>query len=296
MANQDMIKVSVCVVTYNQEEYIAECLQSLVEQETDFPFEIIVSDDCSTDRTPLIIERYAKKYPGLIKPIFHKKNIGAYQNFWFAHQLACGEYIAHMDGDDYALPGKLKNQAEFLDKNPDCNIVWTPVKVKHKDGTFSSKSEDVLKVIFNKRFYRKDIIQYISVGVNSSKMYRKKCRDFKLPDFELVDYFANVEQVGDGYAAYSSIRPLGIYRAGIGIASSSSKTREILCNCFLFFNGKYPEYRKQVNAAALTYFLMDLKNLRPTAKMFLKVYLKTFTIKSFFEFVVGFKVIRMLKV
>ena len=75
----DDIKVSVCVVTYNQEKYIAECLDSLVSQETDFKFEIIVGEDCSTDGTRAIVQQYVDKYPDIVKPIFHDQNVGAAQ-------------------------------------------------------------------------------------------------------------------------------------------------------------------------------------------------------------------------
>jgi cellulose synthase/poly-beta-1,6-N-acetylglucosamine synthase-like glycosyltransferase len=69
-------KVSVCVVTYNQEKYIGQCLQSVVDQETDFDFEVLVADDCSTDGTRLILHEFANKYPGIVKPILSEVNVG----------------------------------------------------------------------------------------------------------------------------------------------------------------------------------------------------------------------------
>ena len=98
------IKVSVCVVTYNQENYIAECLESLVNQVTNFRYEIIVGEDCSTDGTRAIVQRYVEKYPNLIVPLFYKNNIGAVENIKKVYKKAKGKYIAHMDGDDIALP------------------------------------------------------------------------------------------------------------------------------------------------------------------------------------------------
>ncbi|MDZ3990440.1 hypothetical protein PspTeo4_01112 [Pseudomonas sp. Teo4] len=67
------LKVSVCIVTYNQERYIAQCLQSIVDQEVSFDFEVLVSDDASSDRTPEIISEFSRQYPDLIKPFLHKK-------------------------------------------------------------------------------------------------------------------------------------------------------------------------------------------------------------------------------
>ena len=118
----DDIKVSVCVVTYNQEKYIAECLDSLVSQETDFKFEIIVGEDCSTDGTRAIVQQYVDKYPDLIKPIFHDQNVGAVENIKQVYLAAKGKYIAHLDGDDMALPTKLQKQFDTLEANPDCAI------------------------------------------------------------------------------------------------------------------------------------------------------------------------------
>ena len=96
-----MPEVSVCVVTYNQEKYITECLQSVVDQETDFDFEVLVGDDCSTDGTRRIVQEFAEKYPDIIKPILHSKNTGAFHNYVSVHNAAMGKYIAHLDGDDY---------------------------------------------------------------------------------------------------------------------------------------------------------------------------------------------------
>ncbi len=68
------IGVSVLCATYNQEKYIRQCLEGFVMQKTNFPFEVIVNDDASTDKTPKIIQEYADKYPNIIKPIYQKEN------------------------------------------------------------------------------------------------------------------------------------------------------------------------------------------------------------------------------
>jgi glycosyltransferase involved in cell wall biosynthesis len=288
------IKVSVCVVTYNQEKYIAQCLQSLVDQEAEFTFEIIVADDCSTDGTCAIVQEFVDKYPAIVKPIFHANNIGAYKNFIFVHQQATGEYIAHMDGDDYALPGKLQAQADYLDKNQNCNILWHPMVIEMLGGSVKAPSK-AQSEFYSRRFYRGDIIKLMAIGSNSSKMYRKEIREFNDPHFDVMDYFANVEQVGNGYAAFPSDVPLGVHRAGIGIASSGPKTREILAECFLYFSHKYPEFKLQANTAALTYLLIDCKNFRATTWLFLKVFVRTFHPFSVFEFLKNLKTIRIMK-
>lgn len=124
-ANGNSPKVSVCVITYNQEKYLHRCLQSIVDQETDFEFEVIVGDDCSTDGTPMILREFAARYPELIKPIYNENNLGYYKNYALVHAEAQAAYVAHCDGDDFWYPGKLKDQVDFLDQNPDVAAVFS---------------------------------------------------------------------------------------------------------------------------------------------------------------------------
>ncbi|OCQ54403.1 putative glycosyltransferase EpsE [Photorhabdus australis subsp. thailandensis] len=251
--------VSVCVVTYNQEKYITKCLESIVSQETDFDFEIIISDDCSTDRTPDIIKKYANNFSS-IKIIQRDKNLGALENFLSTHSLATGKYVCHIDGDDYWLPNKLKTQVAFMEKNPKCNISWHRVKVSYSDKRIV---DDLFtKKIINGKYYRKDILQYITIGMNSSKMYRRNTFFYPQVDIPVTDYFLNVEQVGDNYAAFVGNEILGVYRAGIGIASDGNKTKIMLSKTFSYFKEKYPDLKSHIVAAALTLFLAALKNKR----------------------------------
>lgn len=117
------MKLSVIVMSYNFEHYIYDCLKSIVEQGVDFEYEVLVGDDCSKDSSAAIIMEFADKYPGLIRPIIHKTNIGAINNYFYLLNSAQGEYIAYIDGDDYMLPSKLQNQVDYLDSNDDCSMV-----------------------------------------------------------------------------------------------------------------------------------------------------------------------------
>lgn len=113
--------VSCLTTTYNQEKYIAQCLDSMLMQETDFPFEIIVRDDCSTDRTASIVKEYVDKFPNIIKPIFEKENkfhISPHYGGRLVLKKATGKYVCKLDGDDYWRDKqKLQKQAEFLEEN-----------------------------------------------------------------------------------------------------------------------------------------------------------------------------------
>jgi glycosyltransferase involved in cell wall biosynthesis len=289
------LMVSVCVVTYNQEKYIRQCLQSIVNQKTDFDFEVLVADDCSTDNTCAIVQEFADKYPEIVIPIFHEKNIGAYKNFLFVHKQAKGEYIAHMDGDDYTLPGKLQAQKMFLDENKECNVVFHRVKVLYEK--YDALLDDLtnIKIIPKGGYTRSAILRHVTVGANSSKMYRASTRVKQYPNFNVVDFFESVEQVGQGRACYVSNEFYGVYRASNGIASSGNGTRLALCNSFLYFSKKYPKERKQVNAAAMLLLLADLKNGRPTWKNFFVVWLKTFHPMAVVELLQNWQITKMLR-
>lgn len=293
----DMPKVSVCVVTYNQEKYIRQCLQSIVDQETDFDFEVVVGDDCSTDDTRAIVSEFAERYAGIVKPLFHEKNMGAGANFKYTHDQAIGEYIAHVDGDDYCLPGKLQSQAHILDADQRCNIVWHRMRVLADDGKLHDGpphlSDDKLSSM---RFDRGDILQFISVGLHSSKMYRKSVRYYATPSFPIVDYYANVEQIGDGYARFVAGGYYGVYRLGIGISSQGRATRDVLRECFLLFSRKYPKLRARTNAAALTYLVADLRQARPTWLMFFMTAIQTFSFTGGLRFLRGLYFMRALRV
>jgi glycosyltransferase involved in cell wall biosynthesis len=118
-------KVSVCVITYNHEKYIRQCIQGIVDQITDFDIEVIIGEDCSTDDTRTVICEFKEKYPNTVNPIFRNKNIGAISNFYDVLRVASGKYIALCEGDDYWTdPLKLQKQVDFLEANEDCSLCF----------------------------------------------------------------------------------------------------------------------------------------------------------------------------
>lgn len=131
--------VSVKTITYNHQEYIAQCIEGVIKQKTNFPFEYIIAEDCSTDNTLKIVKEYANKYPEIIKVISSENNVGACEND-HRSELACrGEYVALCEGDDYWTdPFKLQKQIDFLQANPDYGLVHSSFscltgKKMHKD-------------------------------------------------------------------------------------------------------------------------------------------------------------------
>ena len=116
--------LSIVCITYNHEKYIEEALDSMLMQETNFPFEIIIGEDCSPDNTKNILIEYQKKYPKIIKPIIREKNIGALKNEEECILVSKGKYIAYLEGDDFWVDKlKLQKQVDFLENNSDYGLV-----------------------------------------------------------------------------------------------------------------------------------------------------------------------------
>ena len=130
--------VSIRCITYNHEPYIAEALDGFLMQETDFPFEIVVHDDASTDNTANIIREYEAKYPKIIKPIYetenqYSKHDGSLRKIMNA---ACkGKYTAYCEGDDFWIfPKKLQTQIEFLEKNKKYTMTYSSFSTVNEYG------------------------------------------------------------------------------------------------------------------------------------------------------------------
>ncbi len=127
--------VSVYTITYNHEKYIAESIDSFLIQETDFPFEIVIGEDCSTDGTRKIIEEYVEKYPNIIKLITSENNVGMQANGQRTMEACKGQYIATCEGDDYWTDkNKLQIQKDFLESNPEYIICYTDVEAFCENG------------------------------------------------------------------------------------------------------------------------------------------------------------------
>ncbi|WP_121356703.1 glycosyltransferase family 2 protein [Flavisolibacter nicotianae] len=113
--------LSVLVITYNHENYIRQCLEGIVMQKTTFPIEVIVGEDCSTDNTRAVVREFEERYPDMIKPVYHTKNVGGGKNAYeFCYPLIKGAYVAFCEGDDYWTdPYKLQKQVDFLEQHPE---------------------------------------------------------------------------------------------------------------------------------------------------------------------------------
>jgi hypothetical protein len=122
--------VSVHMITYNHAPYIAKAIECVLGQKTDFPFELVIGEDCSTDGTREIVFDYAKRHPGMIRVIISENNVGMVKNGYRTAMACTGKYIAFCEGDDYwHSPDKLMKQTKLMKKKTDCGLVCSDYDV-----------------------------------------------------------------------------------------------------------------------------------------------------------------------
>lgn len=127
------IILSICMITYNQEQYLAQTLDSIINQNHKYKYEIIIGDDCSKDGTRKIIEEYVALYPSIIKPIFNESNLGIIRNYYNVINHCSGKYIMECAGDDYWLPGKIAYQISYMERH-DCLLLYSRVLTINQNG------------------------------------------------------------------------------------------------------------------------------------------------------------------
>lgn len=193
MDNRECL-VSVFCTAFNHEQYIRQTLQSFVDQQTDFRFEVLVNDDCSTDGTAAIIREMEAKYPDIIRGFYQEKNLfsqGVYINRAVFLPNARGKYIAYCEGDDYWTdPTKLQRQADFLEAHPEYSACV------HNTTLHYCAGDQADRPLLRNRSGDEDVkIENVAKGVSysfhtSSIMAKKELLD-NPPAFTDVSYEAN---------------------------------------------------------------------------------------------------------
>ncbi|TDB69250.1 glycosyltransferase [Arundinibacter roseus] len=237
------MKVSVCVPVYNHENFIAQMLEGALQQQTTFPFEIVIGDDASTDNTPDIIQTFADRHPDLIRAYLHPQNLGPAEprefagrnNVLFLLKACRGQYVALCEGDDYWTdPYKLQKQVEMLDANPDFSICHHNVEVIYEDGSeshfFNSPSQKAVSNI-------EDLLRDHWFMATASILYRNY---FLQEDFApwhakaaAGDWALVLQLAARGEIAYLP-EPMGVYRKHRGGLSNVQATT----NAFFIQNRK----------------------------------------------------------
>jgi glycosyltransferase involved in cell wall biosynthesis len=260
--------VSICCITYNHEKYIRDAIESFLIQKTDFPFEIIIHDDASTDATADIIREYERKYPDIIKPIFQTENkySKGEKVTLFTLKAARGEYIALCEGDDYWIDQlKLQKQISEMKKHPECHISFHPAIQRWVDGR---REDGVLGKYSNKTtiFSTEDVIlgdggfmHTASIILNRLAIPRVISFFDFVKDAPVGDYYVQVLGAEHSGALYLD-EIMSVYRSGIPgswterINKNPNDVASLLrslikCNDKLniFTNGKYSKSIDSIN-------------------------------------------------
>lgn len=232
------ILVSIVCITYNQESYIADAIKGFLIQETSFPFEIIIHDDASSDRTPAIIRSYEALYPNLIKPIYQSTNQfrrNARFPMLTSVQKSVGSYVALCEGDDYWCdPKKLEIQFHAMRKNNAVMLSFHPAHVL---------KGDTLTVVESNQKYEIKLVSakyIISKGGGAcptvSLMVKRQIFD-SLPKWfmqaPVADYYLQCLAASTAGALRIS-EPMAVYRAeakgSVTVALLESSSDELLEN------------------------------------------------------------------
>ena len=206
--------VSVCIPTYNHERYIRQCLESALMQSADVSLEVLIGDDGSTDGTQHIARYFRERYPDIIHYHRHTTKKGAGGNLEYLARTARGKYIAHLDGDDFWLPQKLRSQITFLEANEDAPAAYTNAFCILDSGlplgVFSNFS--------GQRINATDLVRRGNFLHHSSLIYRASfLEDLFYRGSPLLDYNFHLSLSRHGALAYLPT-PFTVYR----VSSSTS--------------------------------------------------------------------------
>jgi glycosyltransferase involved in cell wall biosynthesis len=201
------ITVSVCCITYNHAAFLAQAIESVLMQKTDFAVELVIGEDCSPDRTREVALQYQALYPGLIRVLMPEKNLGIMRNLMATMSACSGQYIAFMEGDDYWTdPHKLQRQVDIMQQQPKCMLCIHDAEVFWEDNSapaylFSSKYNCLLPA-HEAQITQADLVLH-GWGIPSASMLFRSASILPLPRwFEGVfsgDYTLQLLSTRTGY-------------------------------------------------------------------------------------------------
>lgn len=262
------IKVSIKVLCYNQEKYIRETLDSILNQEHPYTYEVIVCDDASQDSTPQIVAEYAARHKEIV-PVLRKRNIGLIANYFDAVSRCRGEYIMGCAGDDYWLPGKVAKQVEYMDQHPEVGLCYG-------DATEINELGIKIRVIEGKENYSfehfliSNIVPACSICQRHSVLtkYIEEIAPIKKPwkmeDYPMLLWFSVNSKIV--YIKGECV----VYRVLLNSASHFDKTkykkwlsfRENVFSIKTFYIEKYPPKNLKIKRKISNIYVMELMEYR----------------------------------
>ena len=255
--------LSIYCITYNQKDYIKRCLDGFVMQKTNFKFEVIVYDDCSTDGTRDIIEEYSNKYPETIKTIFPEHNIAKSEGFYKINQLIynqiSGKYVAFCEGDDYWTDeNKLQIQVDYLEKHPKLvgcfhkSVRKNIVNPEVKDIYFpQAVLKNVKEVYTNKDIQKNYFIETCSVMYRFDKYKEDIISTYPQKiingDTYMLNYFSLHGNIGyiDRLMSVKTMNDLGVWNSQKqSLDERNIRYAEEIVNLPIVINNLYKRFNK----------------------------------------------------
>ena len=253
--------VDINLITYNHEKFVARAIESVLEQQANFAYRLIIGDDCSTDNTQSIIRSYARQYPERIQTLLALEHRGIEHQDRMGMQvlgLSTAKYVALLDGDDYWTDAhKLQKQIDFLETNVDFAVCFHNVKVSYDDHRRESwnycrpdqKEISTLEDLLDRNFI-----------ATSSTVFRRECLG-ELPDWFLKmktgDWLIHILNAQNGKIGYLN-EVMGVYRIhDAGLWSRRSSIQNTLSEITMFeaLASYLPaRYKSQINTRRASLF------------------------------------------
>lgn len=255
MDSEKKIKLSICCLTYNHEPYLRKALDGILMQDTNFEYEVIIGEDCSTDNSRRIIDEYVEKNPGIFTVIYRDKNVGTCQNMNEVFDLAKGEYFCILETDDYWCDSKkLQMQIDWLDNHPECIAVSHVCKmVDENDNLLNIKYPQITEGYYTWDDYRHDIMPGQTASIVCRNYYAKHLFDTSIIDKTAKDYGP-----GDRRRAFMMLehgkvycidREMSCYRFVRKGGASYTANNKFNYEQQILYYKEFVEYAKRINAS-----------------------------------------------
>lgn len=217
--------IFVCVVTYNQRDFIEICLRSILDQQVDASMKVLVGDDASTDGTSIVIERLVEEYGDRLQHFRRTTNMGAFANMSDLLMRVDSGFVARVDGDDYWLPGKLSRQIDYLRENPACRAVYSNAITVDESGMEIGLFNDVgdAKIDLPAMLRRGNFLN------NSSILFRAEDIPGWTDIVQQIDYQVHLWLARNSWLGHIG-EPLAAYRVSVEgslVTSSNEHVREL---------------------------------------------------------------------